>query len=145
MKNNKKLIIKWICLIIWMSIIFILSNQPNSYKVTYDIIDNTLIKFNISGITSILNIIIRKSGHITEFLILTILFISLIKEYTNNNIKIILSSLIFSFLYACSDEFHQSFIYMRSGVFSDVIIDLIGVIIALLFYYIFNLIKKKKG
>lgn len=146
-KNKKRKIIKWTCLIIWMILIFMLSNQANSWSKTHKLISNAF--YSVDGqsnliIIDTLNVIIRKLGHITEYLILSLLFISLLKEYTNKNKMIIITCAIFSFLYACIDEFHQTFIIGRSGVFTDVLIDSIGIIISITIYSIISYNKRKK-
>ena len=51
-------------------------------------------------------------------------------------------SLLFCFLYACSDEFHQLFIPGRSGQFIDILIDTSGALIMLLIIYLWQ--KRKK-
>ena len=45
-------------------------------------------------------------------------------------LKALLCSVTFSFLYACSDEWHQTFVSGRSGKFSDVGVDAIGFVSA---------------
>ena len=135
-----KKIIKWILFIFWLLLIFIFSNQPQSAKHTRDIIGNLIPYIRTSNLLDIVNYIIRKSGHFTEYFILCLLTTSLLKEYTKNEIIIIISSLIFRFLYACGDEFHQSFIKGRTSQFSDVLIDTSGSII----YIIIYIIKIKK-
>ena len=50
------------------------------------------------------------------------------------------------FLYACSDEIHQSFISGRDGNFLDVIIDSIGYLFGIFLYFGGHLwIKRKKN
>ena len=56
-------------------------------------------------------------------------------------VKVSLQSLIFTFLYACSDEFHQLFITGRSGEFRDVMIDTIGGFIGSTILYLYHRIK----
>jgi len=85
---------------------------------------------------------VRKSAHITIYLILGVLSISLIKEYRLIDLKALIISIIFCFLYACSDEIHQLFVMDRSGEVLDVLIDSIGSFIGIYLYY---LIYKKKG
>lgn len=54
----------------------------------------------------------------------------------------------FCFLYACSDEIHQTFIPGRAGMFTDVLIDtsgaVIGTIISLVMLAVFALVTGKK-
>lgn len=44
-------------------------------------------------------------------------------------------SVLSSFLYGCSDEYHQSFVVGRSSEFLDIVADFIG---ALFFVFVFN-------
>lgn len=82
---------------------------------------------------------VRKSAHFIIFLILGVLSISLIKEYKMINIKALIISIFFCFLYACSDEIHQLFVIGRSGELLDVIIDSFGSFIGIItYYYIYN-------
>ena len=134
---NKSKILKLIILILWMGIIFYFSNQPNSGQVTHDIIEETITTVKTETFIDIINFIIRKSAHLIEYFILTILFVSLYKEYANNKNKIIIISIISCFLYACTDEIHQLFIIGRTGQFIDVLIDTIGGLLFIIPYYIY--------
>ena len=58
----------------------------------------------------------------------TFIYVGIWKWYK----KTVIISFLGTFLYACSDEFHQLFIYGRSGEFRDVMIDSTGGIIGLL-------------
>ena len=66
----------------------------------------------------------------TSYCILAILLF--MSVYENDIKKTVIISFLGTFLYACSDEFHQLFIYGRSGEFRDVMIDSTGGIIGLL-------------
>ena len=134
---NKSKFLKLLILILWMGIIFCFSNQPNSGQVTHDIIEETITTVKTDTFIDIINFIIRKSAHMTEYFILTILFVSLYKEYTNNKNKIIIISITSCFLYACTDEIHQLFIIGRTGQFIDIIIDTIGGLLFIIPYYIY--------
>ena len=134
---NKSKFLKLLILILWMGIIFCFSNQPNSGQVTHDIIEETITTVKTDTLIDIINFVIRKSAHITEYFILTILFVSLYKEYTNNKNKIIIISIISCFLYACTDEIHQLFIIGRTGQFIDVLIDTFGGLLFIIPYYIY--------
>ncbi len=112
---------KWILLLLWMLIIFLFSNQPHSGTITHNMIKTYV---SSSDLVTTLNFIIRKSAHVMEYLILFLLTHSLLKEYQTNSKKIIVLSLIFCFLYACSDEYHQSLVPGRTSQFKDVIIDI---------------------
>ena len=86
-------------------------------------------------------LIIRKMAHMGEYALLTFTFIY---GFSKNKFilqKVLLFSLSATFLYACSDEFHQLFIVGRSGQLADVMIDTTGGIIAIILFYF---IKKKE-
>ena len=80
-------------------------------------------------------LIIRKMAHMGEYALLTFTFIY---GFSKNKFilqKVLLFSLSATFLYACSDEFHQLFIVGRSGQLADVMIDTTGGIIAIILFY----------
>ncbi|GAA0123962.1 MAG: VanZ family protein [Clostridium argentinense] len=136
---NKK--IKWLLLIAWMGIIFWFSHQPSvqsdeqSYLVI-SILRTIGINFN-SIFGQLSNFIIRKLGHFTEYFILSILFYNLLKEYFKFKSTILLS-ILFVFIYACSDEIHQLFIVGRQGSIRDVVLDTVGGIISMIIVYVKN-------
>ena len=158
-----KQIISWLLVIIWLIVIFMLSNMPSiesnykSERTIYKTIEKTLYRTNNIGITDkhpstdklnniseYLNKPLRKFMHASVYLILSILVLNAFKV---SNIKYIyLYTLIFCFIYACSDEYHQTFILGRTGKFIDVIIDTIGTSIGLYLYKITTkLIYRFKG
>ena len=83
-------------------------------------------------------VLIRKTAHLTIYLILGFLLLSLVKEYRQVDIKAILIALLIAILYACSDEIHQLFVPGRSGELLDILIDTIGSSLGILFYYLIN-------
>jgi len=50
-----------------------------------------------------------------------------------------------SFLYAASDEFHQSFVPTRSASFKDVLIDTIGIVVFYIVIVTLNFVIKQKN
>ena len=76
---------------------------------------------------------IRKYAHMFEFACLglssCLLAYELLAERRRRLLYTALGSFAFSFLYACSDEWHQTFVPERAGRFSDVLIDSVGVFI----------------
>lgn len=90
---------------------------------------------------------IRKVAHTLEYAALgfcsTFAFC-----YTFKNIKLFYCGILFSFLYAVSDEIHQRFVPARSGQVRDVFIDLAGVLLGVLIlgllYLLYKKIKGKK-
>lgn len=135
---NKKKLIKWLMLLVWMLVIFLFSSQPHSGETTKSIIEQIMPNIKTNSLLDMINFIVRKSAHITEYFILALLTISLLKEYTKKQNVILVSSLIFCFIYALTDEFHQSFVPGRSSLFRDVLIDTSGSIISLVSYYLYQ-------
>ena len=138
--KNKRLVLAWTLLILWMLFIFIMSsfngimssNQSGSIAVLiynlFDISDTEKVSF-----------IIRKCAHVSEFFILCILVINLVSKYNVKHIYLI--SFIICVLYASSDEFHQLFVPGRSGQVTDVLINMIGVILGLSIYCLIKYFK----
>lgn len=85
---------------------------------------------------------VRKSAHIIIYLILGLLFISLLYEFNITTKIMIISSILFCFIYACSDEIHQLFVVGRSGEIKDIILDTIGSTIGIFVYYLYR--KKQR-
>ncbi len=132
-KRNK--IISWVLLISWMIVIFIFSNQTgddSSSKSKF-----VIYLFNLMGLDleskfgDMATFIVRKGAHMTEYFILYLFIYNVIRHYFSLRKRLFLS-LIFVFLYACTDEFHQLFIPGRAGAFKDVLIDTGGGMIALI-------------
>lgn len=124
-----------------MSFIFYMSHQEGavSSNSSLAVTNSFLHFFPIPTVyTYMLETIIRKSAHVVAFAILTFLIFQSLRPYTK---KVYRYSFLLSFLYACTDEIHQYFIPGRSALVTDVLIDSIGIIIALLILYYFY--KKK--
>ena len=88
--------------------------------------------------------IVRKAAHMSEYALLTLTFIYGFYKNQYPIQKIIIYSLIGTFLYACSDEMHQLFIGGRAGQFTDVLIDTCGGCFAIMFYYVLTKLKYKQ-
>ncbi|NFT07702.1 MULTISPECIES: VanZ family protein [Clostridium] len=126
---DKRKAINWILLILWMIIIFVMSNQPAviSDKQSGLVITTlTNLGIDMNGIFGELaNFIVRKTAHFLEYMILGILILNVLKiQYTRK--KTMLLGIVLVFLYACSDEIHQLFVKGREGAFRDVVIDTLG-------------------
>ncbi len=136
---NKKKVIKWFILILWLGIIFAFSHQANSGEFTKNIIADTIevkVETDTNDFLDIINFIARKGAHISEYIVLTLIIFSLAREYTEDEKKIIVIGLIGCIIFAAGDEFHQYFVPGRSALVTDVLIDFIGAIIALIIYKI---------
>lgn len=149
----KKNILK-ILIILWMILIFMLSNQPadestelsdgfinktigSVYKLTY----KNVTEEKITEIQDKYTVITRKTAHFTIYMILGILVGILLKEYNITNKQLIIYGIIICMTYAITDEIHQIFVRGRSGEIRDIIIDTCGSTLGLI---IINSIKKIK-
>ncbi|MFL0164054.1 VanZ family protein [Candidatus Clostridium helianthi] len=128
MKNKRK-IIYWFLLIVWMIGIFIMSNQPAQISDSQsEGVINILsaIGINMNGIFGqFTNFIVRKCAHFLEYMVLSLLAFNVFRLYFNIR-RVIFLTVVFVFFYACSDEIHQLFVLGREGAFRDVIIDTVG-------------------
>lgn len=75
---------------------------------------------------------IRKLAHFSIYTVVGFLLMSLCFTYKISINKKIIISLILGFIYACSDELHQTFVAGRSGEARDVLIDSSGVFVGIL-------------
>lgn len=139
--------------ILWASFIFYLSHQPASISSGHS---NGVIKVltevpvvgdvvNYMMVLDVAEFIVRKSAHMFAYAVLSILVFMSMYDGINDK-KLYLYSLGFSFLYACSDEYHQTFIEGRSGEFRDVMVDSLGASIGLLgLFVLIKFLNKKKA
>ena len=141
-----KKIIKLTFIILWMTLIFLFSNQKADdssklsdgliVKVANVFVDKNLSTSKKETILEKYTTIVRKTAHFAIYLVLGILVINFFCEY---NIKhIILASIMVCLLYSITDEVHQLFIEGRSGEVRDVLIDTIGSFVGIYSYYIFK-------
>lgn len=162
---NKKAIINWTLVIIWASVIFFMSsmdtNESNSKSKTVinDIVEKSVETTNELGITNKqpsesnkkkvidkLNYPLRKAAHASEYFIFTILILIALKNSGVKGNKMFIIALGICFAYACTDEYHQTFVNGRTGQFSDTLIDTFGGFISCLMYTFMmkiNKIRKK--
>jgi len=133
--NNKRKSIYWSLLIIWMIVIYIMSNQPATVSDSQSIgLLNLFSKLgiDINGILGgLANFVVRKCAHFLEYMILASLAFNVLKLYFNIK-QVVIITIGFVFLYACSDEIHQLFVLGREGAIRDVVIDTCGGIVLVL-------------
>lgn len=138
-----KKIIAWFLFILWLVLIFYFSNQPGS--VSSDLSNNVL-KTILNHLTvsnfNVLAGILRKLAHFTEYFILSILTLNLLKQYYEIEAREFMLVMLFCFFYACTDEFHQLFILNRGSSFLDVLLDYTG---SLLYLTLNGFIRNLKG
>ena len=73
------------------------------------------------------DVILRKLGHVTGYALLTALWWWALRGVIRRPLLI---AVCIAFAYACTDEFHQTFVRGREGTPRDVLIDAIGMAIA---------------
>lgn len=131
--------LKLALLVIWLGVIFFLSNQTGEVSGN---LSNGLLKTiaNIFRITNIeqfivkYQVLIRKTAHFIEYFILGLLIYLNIYEFSKKeNITI---SIILCGLYAITDELHQLFVSDRVFMVGDIILDTVGGIIGILLIYL---------
>ena len=148
---------------LWMIVIFLFSSMDatesnTKSKGTIDkVIDETIKEAEKAGfdqkiteekkkeVVEKLNLPLRKIMHAGVYFVLSLLIINAL---IISNFKIFFAfflTLILSFTYACTDEYHQTLVEGRTGQFLDVVIDLSGAFIGASVYGIgYTIYKKKK-
>lgn len=104
MMQAKSFFIRWLPVLIWASLIFYLSAQPD-LRISQD---------------ALLDKILRKAAHMFVF---GVLWLLLLRAFNWRNIWLAFGLTI---AYAASDEYHQHFVYGRHADIKDVGIDTIG-------------------
>lgn len=152
----------WLLTFSWIVVIFYLSNQnANDSSELSHIFLNLLNELFNTTIQD--DSVIRMLAHSSEFAFLTVLSyvalsstnkISNKTSYAESPVKLMRSdnemNIIFTLWFTVTnsivDEYHQLFVTGRAGTILDVLIDLIGIIIILIFIrVIFTIYLKSKG
>ncbi len=71
---------------------------------------------------------VRKAAHMTEYAVLAILLPVTLSMYGVSWKTLVWLGPLLSILYACTDEYHQTFVPDRSGSPRDVLIDSVGIL-----------------
>ena len=149
MAQTKKLSkIHLILPLLWMTVIFILSQQPASVSSGQSgVFVEQLRHIAPSVDQQLLTFLVRKGAHIFAYFVLGILTFNALWRVGLNKLKVnypVGLSIIVCALYATSDEFHQLFISGRSGEIRDIIIDSCAATVGVFIISIFcNNIAKK--
>ena len=146
---DMKSIFSWCAVIAWMMLIFSFSAQNGEVSGE---LSNRFMTIWILPILDFFAVptddkiflifLTRKATHMFVYFMLAILSANalFVSNFFKNNFHTYSTALIISFLYACIDEWHQSFTPGRVMAFTDVIIDTIGAILGLFIVFI---IKKR--
>ncbi|MGI5828056.1 MAG: VanZ family protein [Patescibacteria group bacterium] len=126
----KKTLLAWLPVCLWALVIFLFSSLPTiptPFIIWWDVF-------------------IKKTAHFVEFAILAILLFRAL-HWTYKKIKdqstLLITTGLFSVIYAISDEFHQRLTPGRIPTVRDVVIDTLGVVVALLVIKRFTYLKNK--
>ena len=79
---------------------------------------------------------IRKCAHMIEYMVLALLICVGLYAWNARDKRLILFEFLIAFAYACTDEFHQLFVSGRAGQLRDVMIDSVGIFVAVAITYI---------
>lgn len=146
---NKKVFISAILVVAWMGVIFYFSSmeseksQSKSVEIVKTVIEKfdefaksspeTIEKHRSEKFLENINYYFRRSSHAFVYFVLSILMVNLLLQlhkYFLYQCNVI--SIIFCFLYACADEYHQTFVSGRTGRFFDTLVDSLGAILGCL-------------
>lgn len=155
MKNKGK-IISWTLVVLWMIFIFAMSSMSGHASDTgskgiieevitgvVKVTNKNLSELEISKMVEDLNHPFRKCMHMFEYFVLAILILNALKYSKMPKWKRYFITIVWCFLYACTDEFHQLFVDGRGAQFTDSLIDTTGSFIGCLLVFIINIICKK--
>lgn len=126
---------KWIPVIFWMLVIFVLSHQDASRS---GALSSGLLSRILSLLAPflppklplpLLHLVLRKGAHFTAYLILSLLVLRTQEDIPRS---FRLKALLLCAFYAVTDEFHQTFIPGRAGLVTDVLIDTSGAALGIL-------------
>ena len=143
---NRRLVIKYIFVAVWMLVIFLMSSEVSTDSTARsDEIVRTIKSIGVSAPADLLTFLVRKAAHISAYFVLGILLFNLLKDYGLGVKKMIFACIAIAMLYACTDEIHQMFVPGRSGEVRDVLIDTAGAAVGVAVYAVLSSIFYKKS
>ena len=159
MNEMIKKVVLWILVIGCMATIFGFSSQvaeeskKTSSKVITKVVETVDIKKELTKpqkekITEDLTFIVRKGAHFSIYALLGMFMFLLVQEYNLTKKKCFVTAIAAAFIYACSDEFHQTFVSGRSGELRDIFIDTAGAMVGCAFVifikYIYSKVRNRR-
>ncbi len=89
---------------------------------------------------------LRKYAHMGEYMLLLLSSCGFFRELflEQRPLKTLVAGAGFCFVYACTDEWHQLYVSGRAGQFSDVMIDMVGVAVGLLLFFVYCLLRRER-
>lgn len=137
--NSSSRLLRWFAAFLWMAVIWIAGSNDfgafNTFSISTWFINLIFPGWPASHLHEmhIIHAMIRKAAHIIEYAILFILYYRAFEGNIADRKKEknrILCGILSAILWACVDEYHQSFMPNRTGSLWDVGVDTIGIIIA---------------
>jgi VanZ family protein len=129
----------WLPVAMWTAVMFVMSTDLGSATHTSRIIE-PILRWLIPGISpdsvSLTEFVVRKGGHLCEYLILALLTLRAVGASMHTSApawswRAAWLALFFAAAYAVTDEFHQSFIPSRTASAYDVVLDTCGAVVGL--------------
>jgi VanZ family protein len=105
-------LVRWLAVVLWMGVIFALSATPSL----------------ASPFEPVYDFILRKLAHLAVYTVLTVLLVRAFRLHVARPTHAWLLAMLVAALYACSDEWHQTFVPGREGRVRDILIDSIGIV-----------------
>ncbi len=136
---------RFIPAVIWMYVIYWLSDKPavqstmQSESLALRIVKILTAGSSMSDFDRIkyaiyLDPIIREMAHFLEYAVLAVFVIIAVGAFVSDRKKAALISIIICFLYACTDEWHQSFVPGRAPEPFDIILDTAGAAVVIVIF-----------
>ena len=140
----------WLPVLLWMTLIFSASADAHSYehssRFLVPFLQWLFPQMSPAHIEDIHHAI-RKCCHLTEYAILALLVWRALHQSKTGlpawSWPKVGGTLLVVFLYAATDEYHQSFVPTRTALVSDVFIDTAGGAIGLLAFWLFRHFQKR--
>lgn len=130
----------WLPVVALCAIIFLLSRDSNSDQHSATVLSWLLAVFHLATPERIAawNYPFRKLAHFSVYFLLCLLTYRALAldKGTRFRLAAALGALLFVFIYASTDELHQSFVPGRGVEFSDVLLDTLGGAISLLLVWL---------
>lgn len=154
MKRNKKLLWFYASLtLVVMAIIFFMSAKEasESNSMSSWLLHTAFGQFLMKILPKLTEkgdeIDIRKYAHMAEYAMLAIpsslFFRELLLEKKRTPVRSAVCGLVFCILYACSDEYHQTFVPGRAGRATDILVDLAGICFGLILVFLSCMRRKE--
>lgn len=123
--------INWLAVFLWAALIFYFSTDQFSSSHTAQLLDPVVHRLfpgiSLDRIESI-HFLVRKLGHWSEYAVFSILLSRALRDDREGGFRLRYAAwtVALVFIYAASDEFHQTYVPGRTASIRDVLIDLFG-------------------